>query len=143
MSYPMGSQSPYGAMSFATWCLRTGKGPHGGTVAIPLRGYVVCNPTLRARAKAAAKASQSPYGAMSFATNDDGFGMMYRTRESQSPYGAMSFATPTLRARGKAQAIPSQSPYGAMSFATIPIATSHDARTRVAIPLRGYVVCNA
>ncbi len=63
---------------------------------------------------------------------------------SQSPYGAMRFATerPTPLG-GVACGAPSQSPYGAMRFATVrgqrPPLPLHRV---VAIPLRGYAVCN-
>ncbi len=93
------SQSPYGAMWFATQVgLACARGSSG--VAIPLRGYVVCNANAsRVATPGEGLGSQSPYGAMWFATTaydrvGDGF-----DRLSQSPYGAKWFATPlTLRA---------------------------------------------
>ena len=89
---------------------------------------------------------------------------------SQSPYGAMWFATTVLGVHGNRSTYMSQSPYGAMWFATPPRVGNgplHQRKGRnpltglcglqpeecllvllgaqgglVAIPLRGYVVCN-
>ena len=63
--------------------------------------------------------------------------------ESQSPYGAMWFATETFKASGTTYTALSQSPYGAMWFATgLRFGRHRGGGWRVAIPLRGYVVCN-
>ena len=111
-------------------------------VAIPLRGYVVCN-IIYVSGIVAANAgsrnpltelcrlqlvveeisdkstpmSQSPYGAMSFATRREDYTLAALVAALQSPYGAMSFATKVKVAEG-ASVLMSQSPYGAMSFAT-------------------------
>jgi hypothetical protein len=68
-TYETESQSPYGAMWFATGA----REPYGRgglfAVAIPLRGYVVCNIWSHPQvALTFVGASQSPYGAMWFAT---------------------------------------------------------------------------
>ena len=88
--------------------------------------------------------SQSPYGAMWFATNPDSL-TPPAPLESQSPYGAMWFATHgSALANGLSFLRWSQSPYGAMWFATKTATTPSSCwwRKNVAIPLRGYVVCN-
>ncbi len=140
------SQSPYGAMWFATH-LPGWRRASERLVAIPLRGYVVCNrppkaETVQARCE---PGSQSPYGAMWFATSQLSLiAAMCSPSASQSPYGAMWFATdrvgegfdklkicrnpltglcglqhgghpPLPRGQGLDG---SQSPYGAMWFAT-------------------------
>ncbi len=142
------SQSPYGAKWFAT---RGGglDGPGGlPGVAIPLRGYVVCNEDLAAILDAAKVAlSQSPHGAKWVATSlrDDDRNPA-RNPVSKSPYGAKWFAT-----RGHAcprcflaKRALSQSPYGAKWFATSlhGVGGPRRGQVGVAIPLRGYVVCN-
>jgi hypothetical protein len=64
------SQSPYGAMWFATVILGNAFSLNMLPVAIPLRGYVVCNTLLGlAFPRFGTTMSQSPYGAMWFATS--------------------------------------------------------------------------
>ncbi len=86
--------------------------------------------------------SQSPYGAMWFATFVKVFLKSGGEEGSQSPYGAMWFATDGLRVKVAGWVIESQSPYGAMWFATGPSRGLDGKAHPVAIPLRGYVVCN-
>ena len=114
------SQSPYGAKRFAT-------GGGGGQeevpsehVAIPLRGYVVCN-LMHAITKAKRRATMS-----------------------QSPYGAMWFATLTSSPRGTCSGCWSRNPLtGLCGLQPEDLCGSQRYQgLQVAIPLRGYVVCN-
>ena len=87
-------------------------------VAIPLRGYVVCN-LYQAFGKEVMVASRNPLtglcGLQPWAHR--AVGEDYEL--SQSPYGAMWFATRKAQ-RGKGRVyMASQSPYGAMWFATL------------------------
>ena len=63
------SQSPYGAMWFATASKSPTERGLGYAVAIPLRGYVVCNQLQKDLYGRKTRMSQSPYGAMWFATS--------------------------------------------------------------------------
>ncbi len=140
-----------------------------GRVAIPLRGYVVCNVGGFPSTMCEAFASQSPYGAKRFATSvsliwpspptiacrnpltglsglQPGIydaNLTSYDDVSQSPYGAKWFATHWVVFTWEDHAERSQSPYGAKWFAT---QGAQGLRARmgveVAIPLRGYVVCN-
>ncbi len=90
------SQSPCGAKWFATVGEDTRALAHFFGVAIPLRGYVVCNKVRKLTEHPAfLKLSQSPYGARWFATDRVALRKAPFTLEgSQSPYGAKWFATP-------------------------------------------------
>ena len=110
------SQSPYGAKWFATSTTSTRRKSLSGQVAIPLRGYVVCNLTTAKIADGAVTMSQSPHGAKWFATRFLEAAANRAEWVSQSPYGAKWFATPVPPEVGGVP--PSQSPYGAKWFAT-------------------------
>ncbi len=88
------SQSPYGAMWFATAKALAGAVRLTWEVAIPLRGYVVCNPKASAPGTPGGPSGRNPL------TGLCGLQLMEAVREerlvlssSQSPYGAMWFAT--------------------------------------------------
>ncbi len=68
----LGSQSPYGAMWSATRVDRDSYRGRSRPVAIPLRGYVVCNEGVRGYSAHLVVLSQSPYGAMWSATVQSG-----------------------------------------------------------------------
>ncbi len=131
------SQSPYGAKWFATFSRRAIANMHSSEVAIPLRGYVVCNWAEWLRNNPGWEVSQSPYGAKWFATPQSprvgaaGGG-------SQSPYGAKWFATMYYRQVCESLGLKSQSPYGAKWFATLREGgLGERGLLGVAIPLRG------
>ena len=116
-------------------------------VAIPLRGYVVCNEEggWVKRGPPSPKKSQSPYGAMSFATDGGRGEELALNAVSQSPYGAMSFAT--SRKEGK-EVLPfntSRNPLTGLCRLQLDdeIVAWTANIAHVAIPLRGYVVCNS
>ena len=116
----LGSQSPYGAMWFATdgsWFARRpnfiGRNPLTGLCGLqPARGLV---------------------------------GNVGRLLVSQSPYGAMWFATVALELVKLAGFIAVAIPLRGYVVCNLSSHTSLLLRPvpRVAIPLRGYVVCNA
>ncbi len=138
------SQSPYGAKWLATQPRLHASQQSGrhNVVAIPLRGYVACNPMERRFGlNVKYNESQSPCGAKWFATGITEAQLKYIHRLwSQSPYGAKWFATPyNAPDGGIAYKYVSQSPYGAKWFATTVMRDLEYAprMERVAIPLRG------
>ncbi len=142
------SQSPYGAMRFATFAKGGGALRQLRGVAIPLRGYAVCNTCPSSFGVRPARASRNPLTGLCGLqpTRAESATRMASSEESQSPYGAMRFATsererPVDRQVGHvaiplrgyavcnlesghrkevANVVRSQSPYGAMRFATLP-----------------------
>ncbi len=139
-------------------------------VAIPLRGYVVCNKVgngfarwgfgwrrnpltglcgLQPKSKRKSMrsldfwGSQSPYGAMWFATGPVLAKLAFALPESQSPYGAMWFATRwTSPCRPKRS---SRNPLTGLCGLQPELYPRYlfFRKVGVAIPLRGYVVCNS
>ena len=133
-------------MWFATWRTIARPATPPSQVAIPLRGYVVCNVRPLAPLLLGPKANVAiplrGYVVCNVAER------LARDRllalESQSPYGAMWFATPEgrrcPRLPHEAVAIPLR---GYVVCNRGDGWRTHRAFTAVAIPLRGYVVCNS
>ncbi len=124
------SQSPYGAMWFATSGLRLALPWGQNSGRNPLTGLSGLQRLPPIRLPPPGQGSQSPYGAKWFATERGSAGAGVDAR-SQSPYGAKWFATEGQPGGVVAPHGGSQSPYGAKWFATrqhtTPIATPHDA----------------
>ncbi len=163
------SQSPYGAMWFAT--SRVGNVPDCGIcgVAIPLRGYVVCNPS-RGREGILTTTVAIPLRGYVVCNAPERPSRREETPRVAIPLRGYVVCNQSLLPRlgptfGRKVAIPlrgyvvcnpylrklawtarsrsSQSPYGAMWFATQDRVLPGGALGKgVAIPLRGYVVCN-
>ncbi len=114
-------------------------------VAIPLRGYVVCNPDRRRRDLDNLLKGRNPLTGLCGLQllHQDPHALPQR-KVSQSPYGAMWFATKEFTARIGGQvprdvAIPLR---GYVVCNRTRSTHGESAPWAVAIPLRGYVVCN-